>query len=154
MIGPMLAAALAITAATAPAPPPPVPPAVPRLDLRAAIVQPAALQPTPELAVNPRDPVWTHIALAAYGIGQATDLSTSMYLFGAGRAHEANPLLSWAEDRPVAMGIAKGALAAGVITVLMKNHKSHPIPVLLTSIGLAAVQAWVTHHNYQFVPKP
>lgn len=106
-----------------------------------APVQPAPVVPTL------RDPWWTHVALVGYGVGQMTDISTSMYLFGAGQSSEANPLLRPFQRRPVAMGIAKGAMASAVAIALLRAHEDHPKTAFAVAVALTCVQGWVSYHN-------
>jgi hypothetical protein len=95
---------------------------------------------------------WTspaRLAIAAYGVGQMTDITVSAWLFGADRAHEANPLLKPFEDRPLALSLIKGSIAAGTVYLLIKTHRKHPRGAFLVATGLALLQGYVTYRNAQ-----
>jgi hypothetical protein len=115
----------------------------------------ALLSGPPPQSIPRGDPheLWIHAAIAAAGIGQATDLSTTMYAMGrsSGQFSEANPLLAWAEDRPVAMGLVKGLVAAGTTYGLIRLHHTRPKTALAASLGLVALQSWVTYRNMQTI---
>lgn len=42
------------------------------------------------------------------------DITTTAYCLGARTCREANPALRWAESRPVALGLTKGAMAGAL----------------------------------------
>lgn len=90
-------------------------------------------------------------AILVYGVGQMSDGFVTAWGLGSGELREMNPLLSWAEDRPAAMGIAKGALAAGSIYVLVKLHRKHPKATFWTAVGLGALQAYITVRNVRLL---
>lgn len=95
----------------------------------------------------------THVAIGVAMVGQFTDITTTMYGMGAGQFQEANPLLRWAEHRPVAMGVTKGAVAVGVSAALLKAQRRHPKAAFWTAVGVAVVQGLVTYHNARLLRK-
>ena len=106
------------------------------------------LSPGHPIAALPEPhPTITHSAIAAAAIGQFTDVSTTMYAMGRGGFEEANPLLSWAEDKPVAMGVVKGLVATVTTVTLVKLHARRPKTTLVLALALTALQAWVTWRN-------
>lgn len=93
--------------------------------------------------------ITTRASIATYVLGQFTDGLVSSYGFGSGTLIELNPLLSWAENRPVTFGLIKGSVAVGTAWILAKLHKNHPKAVLITGIILTSVQGYVTYRNYK-----
>jgi hypothetical protein len=87
------------------------------------------------------------LAIAAYGIGQMSDGMVTTFGIGRGDFREANRLLAWAEQKPVAMSLTKGAIAAGTVYLLIKAHRRHPKAAFWTGLALASVQAYVTARN-------
>lgn len=94
-------------------------------------------------------PIPTRIAVSAFMVGQFTDISITQHYIGKGVFQEANPLLRWAEQKPVAMAAVKGSIAVAVSWLLLAKHKDHPKAVFWTSVALASVQAAITYHNYR-----
>lgn len=112
----------------------------------------APAPPAPRAPTLPDPPEWlVHGAIASQGVGQFSDGLTTMYAMGTGGFTEANPLLRWAEDRPVWMGVAKGTVAAVLTYTLIRLHRTRPKTTLVAAIGLTVLQAWVTHHNLQTI---
>jgi hypothetical protein len=111
------------------------------------------LPSAPRVAVVQADPHETivHAAIAAQAIGQFSDVATTMYAMGRGDFREGNPVLAWAEDKPAAMGLVKGALAAANTYGLLKLHASHPKLALVVALGLTALHGWVSWHNYTLI---
>lgn len=52
------------------------------------------------------------LSFAAAVVGHSADVATSCYCLGAGTCRETNPLLQWAEDKPLAFGMSKMAVAS------------------------------------------
>jgi hypothetical protein len=102
------------------------------------------LWPTPVAAQSVRA---SNVAIGTFMVGQFGDITTTAYGIGAGQFSEANPLLRWAEHRPVAMAVTKGSLAVGVSVALLKARRSHPKATFWTAVALTAVQVGVTWHN-------
>lgn len=54
------------------------------------------------------------ISFAAAIAAHTADITTTAYCLGQRTCHEVNPALRWAERKPVALGLTKGAIAAGL----------------------------------------
>ncbi len=95
-----------------------------------------------------------HIAITAYAITAAVDLSTTQYGLGKGIVHEANPIQKYFTDKgPVVSGIAKASMHVGVVWYLKKRHEYNPKAVLWTTIGLIGAQVLVDYNNYKAINK-
>lgn len=109
-----------------------------------------AIAPVQQVSTPPGDSVIpTRIAVSAFMVGQFTDISITQHYIGAGVFQEANPLLRWAEQKPVAMAAVKGSVAVAVSWLLLAKHKDNPKAVFWTSVALASAQAAITYHNYK-----
>lgn len=95
----------------------------------------------------------SRISIATYMAGQFTDGIVSAYGFGAGTLIELNPVLSWAEDRPVAFGLVKATVASGVAYILVKMSRNHPVAALITGAALTGIQGYITYRNYREMRK-
>ena len=54
------------------------------------------------------------LSLVAAIAAHTADITTTAYCLGQGTCREANPALRWAEDKPVALGLTKGAMAGSL----------------------------------------
>ena len=111
-----------------------------------------AVPVTAEQIVNPTPPsrvalLISRAAVAAQTVSCGTDYGVTMYAMGTGRFHESNPVWAWAERRPVAMGVSKLGICAGVSYALLKEHRKHPKRTALIAGILTAVSVWATVRN-------
>lgn len=93
-----------------------------------------------------------HVTVGAYMVGQFTDIATTEYCIGRGTCTEANPLMRWASDRPIAMAVVKGSVATISSAILIHFHETHPRATFTTALLLTLGQAWLTYHNWH-VPR-
>ena len=104
---------------------------------------PAAAQaPTPE-----REALLTHILVGSMMVGHFTDISTTMYGIGGHRLKEANPALRWAQDKPIAMAISKGSIAAVSAGLLLKYHHKSARWSQIIAGGLSAGLFYISYRN-------
>ncbi len=89
----------------------------------------------------------TKALVAANGVASMVDYGVTMYGIADDQFREANPLLQWAERRPVAMGVTKGLVLAGTTAAILKLRKSHPKWALATAIGVTALNGYVAVRN-------
>jgi hypothetical protein len=89
------------------------------------------------------------MGIAAHGIAQAADLSTTEFLLGRGGFKEANPILKWASHDPIPMALVKGGVAVATSYVFIKYHKKHPQLVASISFASAGLTFYVAHRNAQ-----
>lgn len=68
-----------------------------------------------------------------------------------GRIREANPMLSWAEDRPALMLGVKAGLAVGSVIALRELRKKHPRVAMIAAGVMAAGYAWVIVRNVRLL---
>ena len=92
-----------------------------------------------------------HLEIAAQMVLQGADLATSEYAFGKTGTHfrEANPLLGWAQHRPVTLGALKMGLAVGVSYALLTEHRTHPTLSLLGASVFNVLETLVVVKNHQ-----
>lgn len=88
-----------------------------------------------------------HAAIASYVVSQNVDATVTMYGIGRGDFREGNPLLRWAEDRPVGMALTKGAIAVTTSAILIKLHKDRPKTTLILTVALTALQTYAVVRN-------
>jgi hypothetical protein len=88
-----------------------------------------------------------HAVIAANGIASFADISVTMYGVGSGQLLEANPLLRWAEHRPVGMALVKGSIAALTTVALIKAHKSKPKAAMVLAVVLTLMNGYVAVRN-------
>lgn len=89
----------------------------------------------------------TKTLVAANGVSSMVDYGVTMYGVGTGQFREANPALRWAEHRPVAMGVTKGAVLVGTTYAILTLRKSHPKWALVTAIGVTTLNVYVATRN-------
>lgn len=94
-----------------------------------------------------------HVAIGAFMVSSGADLAVTTYGLGAGQVREANPLLRWAEHRPVAMAVTKMTIAASVSTVLLKTQGTSRKRAFWVAVGLTALNTWVTVRNQRLIPE-
>jgi len=103
--------------------------------------------------VNPSEPpVWasrlTTVALSTYLATTAVDVGQTVY--GRRRGYvEANPLLGWLTEYPVAFAALKVGIAVATSAVLMHHSKQHWKRSLILSAILSAVNVAVILHNHR-----
>lgn len=95
---------------------------------------------------------WTNVAIGAFAISQATDLATTEFCIGRGSCEEANPLFRPFQNRPIAMGVAKGAGAVFVGDVLLRQRQAHPKRTALIAAGLAGAYVGLSIRNARYAP--
>lgn len=92
-------------------------------------------------------PVVVDLSIAAVGITAMVDLSVTEYFVGKGVLSEANPILRPLSDDPIQIGLAKAALTAGQLWVLIKLRERHPVWTFITAGAIAAFNSWAIAHN-------
>ena len=92
---------------------------------------------------------WTTAgAIAAHG----ADLSTTAWCRGANTCHEANPALRWAEDSPMALGVTKMGVAAGLQLLNYRIWKTHPKTALAINVGQMILFSAIAVRNTRTLP--
>jgi hypothetical protein len=85
-------------------------------------------------------------AIAAH----TADITTTAYCLGARTCREVNPVMRWAERRPVALGLTKGALAGALQLVPYTLQKrGHRRAALWFNIGQTLAFTAVAVRNSQ-----
>lgn len=92
---------------------------------------------------------WLHGAIFAQGVLATADLSTSSWAKGhdGDRYTEANPLLRWAADDPVALAVAKMSVDGAITWWLVKHHAKRPKVVLTIAVIKGIASAYIAHRN-------
>lgn len=69
-----------------------------------------------------------HYSLLSAATAHIADIATTGYCLGEGTCVEKNPLLAPFSDKPLALGITKGALASGLFLLVdrLVYRKGHP----------------------------
>lgn len=92
-----------------------------------------------------RDPLYVGL-LTSYGVLQFTDNGLTLYGLGAGKVHEANPLLRGLVDRPLTFSVVKGSIAAASILAIRevgkRNKKAAKILLGILNGLYAGVVIW------------
>jgi hypothetical protein len=110
--------------------------------------------PGKALAQDAPIPSSVKVLTAANGIASMVDYGVTMYGVGDGSLREANPAMKWAERRPVAMGVVKGAILAGTSVAILKISRKHPKRALLTAILVTSLNSYVAIRNAKMMKKP
>jgi len=87
------------------------------------------------------------IAISASLACEASDLATSMYVFGQGTGREKNPFLASAQDRPLEFAAKKVALAAPINVTAAMIWDDHPIMARIMLYGNAAAKCAIAFQN-------
>lgn len=95
---------------------------------------------------------WLHVALGASIIADGADLGTSAYAFGRG-FREANPLFSWADDKPVAFAVAKMGGAVATNYLFLRLHRTHPKLAWTLTLANAAGKFWLAHRTARLIER-
>ena len=91
-----------------------------------------------------------HLALyATYGVLQALDVHSTLRALDDGRGVEANPLLRSVVSSPTGFIAFKVASTAGVVFLVERLRKKHPVAAFALGIGVTSLQAFVVMHNYR-----
>lgn len=93
-----------------------------------------------------------HVAIGAYMVSSGADLAVTTYGLGAGQVREANPLLRWAERKPIGMAVTKMSIGAGLSVLLLKEHKKSKKAAFWTAVGLTALNGYITYRNAKLLP--
>jgi hypothetical protein len=104
------------------------------------------LQATPP-APAPRLERVAHLVIGAHVVTQFADVSTTQYLIGTGRFHEANPAMRWIASGPRRMAIVKGSYAVGTSYLFLRYHKAHPKATIAAAAAHAVLTGVVVHLN-------
>lgn len=81
---------------------------------------------------------------------QILDAHSTLRALDAGHV-EANPLMRWSANHPVALVSMKAAATATTIYLVEKMRKKHPRRAVLLMAGINAASALVVLHNYRTV---
>ena len=93
-----------------------------------------------------------HVALGSYMTLNGVDLSTTMFVVGAQRGHEVNPVFAPFSNRPVLFGAAKIGLDSLAVYTLLRIHATHPrLTWVLTGLGIS-LETYVSIHNAHLLP--
>ncbi len=91
-----------------------------------------------------------HLALyATYGVLQALDVHSTLRALDDGSGVEANPLLRSVVSSPTGFIAFKVASTAGVVFLIERLRKKHPVAAFALGIGVTSAQAFVVMHNYR-----
>jgi hypothetical protein len=93
-----------------------------------------------------------HLALGSYMTLNGVDLSTTMYLIGSERGHEANPAMAPFSNRPALFGAVKIGLDSAVVYALLREHAKHPRLALIASLAGCVLETYASVHNYRLLP--
>lgn len=94
-----------------------------------------------------------HTAIASYMTLNGSDLAETMYVIGANRGREANPIFAPFSNRPILFGAAKIGIDTAVSYALIKYHERHPKLALAGAILGIVVESYVVVHNATLLPK-
>jgi hypothetical protein len=94
-----------------------------------------------------------HLALGSYMTLNGVDLAETMYVIGAQRGHEVNPVFAPFSNRPVLFGAMKMGLDSAAVYVLLREHKAHPRLVMIAALFGCSLETYVSVHNYRLLPK-
>jgi hypothetical protein len=99
-------------------------------------------------AVRPPDRVATAAMYGGFVTLQALDAHSTLRAIDAGLT-EANPLMRWATDHPVAFVSMKAGATMATLLVSEKIRKKHPKRALIFMAAINATYAFVVAHNYR-----
>lgn len=86
-------------------------------------------------------------ALAAQVIAQMLDVSTTSAGIATGRGREVNPLMTWAVNDPLLLGLVKGAAAVGITLALLHAAKTQPKAAQIAAWLIAGMTTAVAISN-------
>jgi hypothetical protein len=86
---------------------------------------------------------------ATYGVMQALDVHSTLRALDDGSGVEANPLLRSVVSSPTGFIAFKVASTAGVVFLVERLRKKHPVAAFALGIGVTSLQAVVVMHNYR-----
>lgn len=90
------------------------------------------------------------MAIGAFAISTTADLATTEFCIGRGSCEEANPIFRPLENKPLAMGIGKGAGAVLIGDVLLRQRKDHPKRTAVIAAALAGAYFGLAVHNARY----
>lgn len=108
-------------------------------------VLPASAQSTPQEKVYQ----WSLVAAAAT---HTADIAVTGHCIGKGTCREANPTLRWANDKPTALGLAKGALAGSLHLAIHRLlwKRGYKWQAIAANAVVISVTAGVTARNARY----
>ncbi len=106
----------------------------------------AAIDQAPARAAEPLQ-IPIHLAIAAGLILQGVDAGQTLYLAGAGQAHELNPIFAPWLTHPTAAGAFKMSVATGSTDALRVWHPARPRLALVVALVQDGFYVWVVTHN-------
>ena len=87
--------------------------------------------------------------LAGNVAAHVADVSTTLYALQQPGLREGNPMMVWAEDRPVTTSAAKAGMVAVSSWGKLEVYKRRPKLAWVWLVAETSLIAWVATHNYR-----
>lgn len=94
-----------------------------------------------------------HYSILAAGTAHVADITTTGYCLGQGTCIEKNPILAPFSDKPLALGLTKGALASGLFLLVdrLVYRKGHPKIAILCNFVVTGVIGSIAVRNSNLI---
>lgn len=86
-------------------------------------------------------------SLWGFRASMAADVATSIRVFRLSGGREANPILSWAPQKPVLFTVVMTGQTVAAEWLLRKVYRDRPRLASMTAMVLAGLHGWAAWHN-------